>query len=75
MSAGVASSIIGGSYPYIHVFHNSFLLKSIVSMVCEQEYIDMSPLSFTQSRDDTKYLKLLVELKPSVLPYFAVPGP
>ena len=30
-----------GTYSYIHALHNQFLLKSIVFMICELEYINM----------------------------------
>ena len=33
----------GGTYSYIHVLHNQFLLKSIVLLVCEYEYMNMCP--------------------------------
>ena len=44
-SRPVASSIIGGggTYLYIRVLHNYFVLKSIVFMVCEHEYMNMCP--------------------------------
>ena len=31
----------GGSYSYIRVLHNYFLLNSIVFMVCENDYMNM----------------------------------
>ena len=60
--SGVANAIIGGrgrnNYLYIHGPHNSFLLKSIVFMVCKLEYMGKCPppqlLSLLLTRTSTE---------------------
>ena len=45
LTSGVASSISEGDIliQYIRALHNKFLLKSIVFMVCEHEYMNVPP--------------------------------